>query len=165
MSLKILNHRQIEQKVQRLAIQILEDNLEETQLIIAGINQRGMALAKMLVERLQKLSPKPIQLTQIKLNPAAPLQDGIVLGMPIEQLKDQVVIVVDDVANTGRTLFYACKPILETVPKKLEAAVLVDRTHKSFPISVNYVGLSLATTLAENIEVEMGQEEMSAYLI
>ncbi len=165
MSLKILNHRQIEQKVQRLAIQILEDNLEETQLIIAGINQRGMALAKMLVERLQKLSTKPIQLTQIKLNPAAPLQDGIALDMPIEQLKDQVVIVVDDVANTGRTLFYACKPILETVPKKLEAAVLVDRTHKSFPISVNYVGLSLATTLAENIEVEMGQEEMAAYLI
>jgi pyrimidine operon attenuation protein / uracil phosphoribosyltransferase len=165
MSLKILNHRQIEQKVQRLAIQILEDNLEEAQLIIVGVNQRGMALAKMLVERLQKLSPKPIQLTQIILNPAAPLQDGIVLGMPIEQLKDQVVIVVDDVANTGRTLFYACKPILETVPKKLEAAVLVDRTHKSFPISVNYVGLSLATTLAENIEVEMGADEMSAFLI
>jgi pyrimidine operon attenuation protein / uracil phosphoribosyltransferase len=165
MSLKILNHRQIEQKVQRLAIQILEENMDEPALVIAGVNQRGMALAKMLVERLQKLSSKPVQLTQIKLNPAAPLQDGIAIGMSAEQLKDQVVIVVDDVANTGRTLFYACKPILETVPKKLEAAVLVDRAHKSFPISVNYVGLSLATTLAENIEVDMSTAEMAAYLI
>jgi pyrimidine operon attenuation protein/uracil phosphoribosyltransferase len=73
--------------------------------------------------------------------------------------------VVDDVANTGRTVFYACKPILETLPKKLETVVLVDRMHKSFPIKVDYVGISLATTLMENIDVRISdKEEMSVYL-
>jgi pyrimidine operon attenuation protein/uracil phosphoribosyltransferase len=71
---------------------------------------------------------------------------------------------VDDVASSGRTLLYACKPILETLPKKLEIAVLVDRTHKSFPVQADYVGLSLATTLKENILVEIGEGEMAAYL-
>lgn len=67
--------------------------------------------------------------------------------MPVEDLKDKALIIVDDVANTGRTIFYAFKPILDVLPKKVEVAVLADRTHKSFPIRVDYVGLSLATTL------------------
>ncbi|MBI5914270.1 MAG: phosphoribosyltransferase, partial [Bacteroidetes bacterium] len=63
------------------------------------------------------------------------------------------------VANTGRTIFYACKPILQTLPKKVEVAVMVDRTHKSFPVKVDYFGLSLATTLLENIEVQIRDTE------
>ena len=70
--------------------------------------------------------------------------------------KNKVVIIVDDVANTGRTIFFAFKPFLDILTKKVEVAVLVDRKHKSFPIKVDYVGLSLATTLKENIKVQLG---------
>jgi pyrimidine operon attenuation protein/uracil phosphoribosyltransferase len=99
------------------------------------------------------------------LNPADPLSSKVNIKTPLEELKGKVVIVVDDVANTGRTVFYACKPILETLPKKLETVVLVDRMHKSFPIKVDYVGISLATTLMENIDVRISdKEEMSVYL-
>ncbi|MEL7427341.1 MAG: phosphoribosyltransferase, partial [Bacteroidota bacterium] len=59
----------------------------------------------------------------------------------------------------GRTLFYACKPLLDILPKKLETAVLVDRTHKSFPIKVDYHGVSLATTLRENIVVMLHEDQ------
>lgn len=163
--MKILDQKQIEQKVRRLAIEILEHNIEEEGLILAGINNRGMALTRMLAEHMQKISKLPIRLTNIRLNPAAPLEKPVEIDLPVEELRGKVVIVVDDVASSGRTMLYACKPILETLPKKLEIAVLVDRTLKSFPIQADYVGLSLATTLKENILVEIGgTEEMAAYL-
>ena len=162
--MKILDQKQIEQKGRRLAIEILEHNIEEEELIRAGINNRGMALARMLAERIQHISKMPVHLTNIRLNPAAPMEKPVEMDFPVAELQGKVVIVVDDVASSGRTLLYACKPILETLPKKLEIAVLVDRTHKSFPVQADYVGLSLATTLKENILVEIGEGEMAAFL-
>lgn len=74
------------------------------------------------------------------------------------------MVVVDDVANSGRTMLYALKPLLEFLPKKIQTAVLVDRKHKSFPLSVDFVGYSLATTLQDMVLVEMnGEEIVSAY--
>ena len=163
--MKILSHRQIQQKVKRLAIEILERNTEETELIVAGINRNGMRFASLLVTELREISDAPIQLTNIKLNPANPVATPISIDLPTEEMKDKPVLVVDDVANTGRTLFYACKPLLDILPKKLETAVLVDRTHKSFPIKVDYYGVSLATTMRENIEVVLDDnQEHSARL-
>lgn len=153
--MKILNERQIVQKIKRLAIEILEHNFGEPELILAGINNNGMVFAELLMQELTKISTMPITVTRIKLNPANPLKSDIVLEMPPDQVHDKVLIIVDDVANTGRTIFYAVKPILEVLPKKVEVAVLVDRSHKSFPIRVDYYGVSLATTLKNNIDVQI----------
>jgi pyrimidine operon attenuation protein/uracil phosphoribosyltransferase len=155
--MEILNHHQIEQKVKRLAIEIMENNTEEHELIVAGVNRNGMLFAGMIVDELRKMATSPIQLTNIQINPANPIKDKISIEMDLEQLNGKPVLVVDDVANTGRTLFYACKPLLDILPKKLETAVLVDRTHKSFPIKVDYFGMSLATTLREHIEVVLDE--------
>jgi pyrimidine operon attenuation protein/uracil phosphoribosyltransferase len=85
--------------------------------------------------------------------------------MPLSELEGKTIVVVDDVGNTGRTLFYACKPLLEVLPHKVEMAVLVDRKHKSFPVKVDYVGLSLATTLREHIDVQLSDSnDFAAYL-
>jgi pyrimidine operon attenuation protein/uracil phosphoribosyltransferase len=163
--MKILNEHQIQQKIQRLAIQILENNFEEQELILAGINNNGLTFAKMLLEQLEKISDIQFTLTQIKINPADPTQEEVLLQLPIENVRNRVIIIIDDVANTGRTIFYGCKPLLQTLPKKVEAAVLVDRKHKSFPIKVDYVGLSLATTLMENIDVQIREvKEAAVYL-
>lgn len=158
-TVEILNHRQILQKVRRLAIEIMERNTQEHELIVAGVNNRGMHFATLLVEQLRELSDAPIHLTKIRVNPANPVADPVTIEMDLSDLNGKPILVVDDVANTGRTLFYACKPLLDILPKQLETAVLVDRTHKSFPIQVDYFGVSLATTLKENIEVEFGEEE------
>ena len=153
--MKILNERQINQKIKRLAIEILEHNLGEKELILAGINNNGMVFAELLLQELVSITDIPITVTRIKLNPAKPLSSEVLLEMPPKQAHNKVIIIVDDVANTGRTIFYAFKPLLEIVPKKIEVAVLVDRTHKSFPIKVDYYGISLATTLKENIDVQL----------
>ena len=97
-------------------------------------------------------------LAQINLNPAQPTKDGVSVNLSDDAIKDKVAIVIDDVANTGRTLFYACLPFINTLVKKLQTAVLVDRTHKSYPVLVNYIGLSLATTLNDHIEVDLNKK-------
>ncbi len=153
--MKILNERQIQQKIQRLAIEILENNYEEGKIILAGINNNGYRFAELLRAELQQLNKVKIIMTRIRLNPAAPLAEAIEVDMPLAELANKTIILIDDVANTGRTIFYACKPLLEILPKKIEVAVLVNRTHKSFPIKVDYVGLSLATTLRDNINVQI----------
>ncbi len=163
--MKILDEKQIKQKIRRLTIEILERNLNETEIILAGINNNGLEMANLLMQELIGRTAANITLTRLKLNPASPNQHPIVLEMPIEEIKDKVVIIVDDVANTGRTIFYAIKPLLEVLPKKVEVAVLVDRKHKSFPIQADYVGLSLATTLKENIEVQIrGVDEWAVFM-
>jgi pyrimidine operon attenuation protein/uracil phosphoribosyltransferase len=153
--MQILTNTQIQQKIDRLAFQILEHNFGEKEIILAGINFNGMSFAGLLRDALQRITKIPVVLSQIRLNPAEPLDDEISIDIPALQLKGKVVIVTDDVANTGRTIFYAVKPILESLPRKVEVAVLVDRKHKSFPIAVDYVGLSLATTLQEDIDVRI----------
>jgi pyrimidine operon attenuation protein/uracil phosphoribosyltransferase len=163
--MKILDDKKIRQKIKRLAIQILEHNYEESELILIGINNRGMQIALLLMEELKQLKPITIILTRIRLSPADPLGSPIELEMPVEELHEKTILIVDDVANTGRTMFYACKPLMNILPKKIETAVLVDRQHKSFPIKVDYVGLSLATTLKENIDVVIKEEgEFAVYM-
>ncbi|MBI1224860.1 MAG: phosphoribosyltransferase [Bacteroidetes bacterium] len=153
--MQILDDRKIRQKIRRLAIEIMENNYEEPEIILAGINNRGMAFARLLHAELVAIGSQRITLTHLRINPADPLSSDIKLELPISYLEGKSIIIVDDVANTGRTIFYACKPILETLPKKVEIAVMVDRTHKSFPVKVDYFGLSLATTLLENIDVQI----------
>ncbi len=77
-----------------------------------------------------------------------------------------MIIVVDDVSNSGKTLLYALKPFINSHPKKIQILVLVERTHTSFPVRPDYVGLSIATTIQEHIFVEVNGEEVAgAYLI
>lgn len=163
--MKLLDQQQIRQKIKRLAIEIVEENYNEERIVLAGINNNGWGFAKMLLKELEALSAPPVTLTRIRLNPANPLEKEVLIEMPLEELSGQVVIIVDDVANTGRTIFYACAPLLRIVPKKVEVAVLVDRKHKSFPIRVDYVGLSLATTLQENIDVHILYEDEQAVFL
>ncbi len=163
--MKILDHREIKQKIKRLAIQILEHNYDEQEIVLAGINNNGTAFAKILKKELEDITEIPVRLTRIRLNPAAPIEQDVSLELEKEELVGRSVIIVDDVANTGRTIFYAFKPILNILPKKVEVAVLVDREHKSFPIKVDYLGLSLATTLKENIEVDISDYDNFAVFL
>ncbi len=155
--MKLLDAQKIKQKTQRIAIEILENNSNEDEIILAGINNNGMAFAEMLFTAMSKVTivePKII-MTKISLNPVNPVSEQVTVGLPLADLKGKVVILVDDVANTGRTLQYAMKPMLDILPKKIQLAVLVDRMHKSFPVAANYVGIALATTLKEHIDVQI----------
>ena len=84
-----------------------------------------------------------------------------------EQLNfdDLHVVIADDVTNSGKALLYALKPLLDFHPKTIQTLVLVERMHKLFPVKPDYVGLSVATTLQDHIQVEVVMEEvMGAYI-
>ena len=163
--MKILDARKISQKINRLAIEILENNYRESGIILAGINNNGNRFADLLEAGITKKSPIKITRATIQLSPAAPLSSPITIDLSPAQIRNKVIIIVDDVANTGRTIFYAFEPLMRVRPKKVEVAVLVDRKHKSFPIKVDYVGLSLATTLNENIKVNLKNQNTQSVLL
>lgn len=151
----ILDSKQIAQKLKRMSIEILENNIDEDELFLIGINNNGLKFAKLLSSFLKKITNKKIHLCNLRIDPAKPLESEISVDIELDSLKDKVLIIVDDVANTGRTMFYAFKPLLNILPKKVELAVLINRQHKTFPAHPNYIGLSLATTLQNNIKVNI----------
>jgi len=165
--MKILDDRQIRQKIKRLAIEILERHFGEPELILAGLNNNGVEFAQLLLAELKAILPENMNvvLTRIRLNPANPLDYAPTIELDGSQLQNKPIIIVDDVANTGRTIFYAFQPLLGLLPKQVEVAVLVDRKHKSFPIKADYVGLSLYTTMKDDIDVQIrGGGAMAVYL-
>lgn len=153
--MEILTHKQIKQKIKRLAIEILEHNYDQKEIYLMGVNNNGYRFAEFLQKEIKNLNELDTNLVNVRLNAAKPLDKEVTLSIDVEKLSDKTIILVDDVANSGRTLYYATKPLLNIIPRRLQAAVLVDRTHKLFPIHVDYVGMSLATTLKQNIEVDL----------
>ena len=153
--MKILDQTAIDLKVKRLSYEIWENNVDTGKLYFLGINKNGRAFAEMLKEKFIEISKKEVLIGTIILDPSSPIGTDITMDPDLGNLRGKSIVVIDDVANTGRTLFYAMKPIMKFLPKKVEVAVLVDRKHKTFPIKVDYVGISLATTLKENIKVDL----------
>ena len=158
----ILNKEEVSRKIRRLAYEIAERNFGEDEICLVGIREQGYYLAKLLVEELRGISSMHTQLISVILDKRIP--NEIVLD-PVLDFNGKNILLVDDVASSGKTMLYALKPFLEFHPKKIETLVLVERTHKQFPVKVDYVGLSVATTLEEHIFVEVLDGEMiGAYM-
>jgi pyrimidine operon attenuation protein/uracil phosphoribosyltransferase len=144
-------------KMQRMAYEIVENNVGEQQLILAGIKESGLIIAHKIKRFLQDVFNGEIIVIEINLDKKDPKKITIAEGF---DFNNKVIIITDDVANTGKTLLYALKPFLSFYPKKIQALVLVERSHKEFPVSPDYVGLSVSTGLDEKIIVETNGDEI-----
>ena len=161
---QILNSKAIDQKINRLAWQIYENNLKEKDVVIVGVSGRGEILANLLSEVLNRISSIKIKLGVIHLDKDNPYNSQITTNLKEIDYSSKVVILVDDVLNSGKTLIYASKYFLTTPLAKLSTVVLIERKHNLFPIKANYVGLSLATTLQQYITVSLERDNMGVYL-
>ena len=144
----------------RLAYQIWEDHHEEEVIHVLGVSKTGAILAKELCAALGSIRSSAKLSGIITLNKSNPLSNTIRCSCNLSELEHQSVICVDDVSNSGKTLFYALSILHNTPVKSIRTAVLVERRHKRFPIHSDYVGLSLNTTIREHIEVECSEEEV-----
>ena len=149
---------EVKQKIKRNAYEILERNIQEKEIVFAGIFDKGYEFAEILINEFNSICELKTSLVKVTLDKLAPLQSEISLDVDLSQLQNKTIILTDDVLNTGRTLAYSLKPFLNCEIKKLETAVIVDRGHKSFPISADYIGYSLSTSLKEHIQVELGDK-------
>lgn len=155
---RILDAAQIKQKIKRMAFEIFEHNFKEKNIVIAGIEGQGYVLAKLLVKEVEAISELQVTLVHLWVDKQAPQQSEVKLDCEVKDLKKKCIILVDDVLNTGRTFAYGLKPFLNIEVKKIEIAVLVNRSHTLFPIYPQYTGYELATTLREHVEVVLGKE-------
>ncbi|MET3114266.1 pyrimidine operon attenuation protein/uracil phosphoribosyltransferase [Pedobacter sp. CG_S7] len=157
--LLILDKIQIQQKINRIAYQILEDNLNEKEIVLAGIWDRGYKLAKRLKEVLLAISDLKIILLRIDLEKE---NSKLIAKTDLDESKwmNKVIILVDDVLNSGKTLSYGLGVFLNTPHKKIRTVVLVDRSHKIFPIATDFVGLQMSTVLKEHVDVVLDVEGM-----
>lgn len=144
-------------KIQRMAYEIAERNILEKQIILAGIKENGLIIAKLLHGFLKEIFKGEMIVIEIELDKKNP--KNISLSNDID-FDNKIVIIIDDVVNSGKTLLYALLPFLNFYPKKIQTLVLVERSHKEFPVSPDYVGLSLSTALSEKIIVETGDGEI-----
>jgi pyrimidine operon attenuation protein/uracil phosphoribosyltransferase len=154
----ILDAAQIRQKIKRMAFEIYEHNVKEKNIVIAGIEGQGYMLAKLLSKEVESISAVKTTLVKVSLDKAIPQQSEVNLDCDLKVIRKKCIILVDDVLNTGRTFAYGLKPFLNIEVKKIEIAVLVNRSHTLFPIYPQYTGYELATTLTEHVEVVLGKE-------
>ncbi len=140
-----------------MALEIAEQNTNESHIVIAGVLPNGPILSRELRKTLSQFFSGTITEITIELDKRHP---GEVTVSNMPELAGTVLLLVHDVANSGKTLTYALKPFLNQHPKKIQTAVLVARTHKLFPIQADYIGQSLATTLQEYIDVEVKDEQI-----
>ena len=115
-------------------------------------------LAKLLAKEVENISPLQVKLVKVSLDKSAPQQSDVTLDCDLKDLKKKCIILVDDVLNTGRTFAYGLKPFLDIEVKKIETAVLVNRSHTLFPIYPQYTGYELSTTIKDHVEVVLGKE-------
>lgn len=161
--LKILDSNQINQKILRLSWQVFEDNFSEKEIVLVGIGEQGLLIAEQVKFHLNTISKLKTTVFIIDVDRNKPY-NKVSTELKVNDYKNKVIILIDDVLHSGKTLTYAFKTFLDTSVKKMAVLVLIDRNHNTFPVKANYVGLSLSTTLKEYIEVELKGSNKGVYL-
>ncbi|WP_028295923.1 phosphoribosyltransferase family protein [Olivibacter sitiensis] len=161
----ILDKINIQERIRRIAYQILEDCFEDEELVLAGLAERGYIFAQRLANELSLICDKSILLISLDIDKQGSVLDGRA-DIPVEQATNKAVILIDDVLNSGRALAYGLGMFLDIPLKKMRTAVLIDRSHRKFPIVTDFTGLQLSTVLNEQVSVHFEEidGEDAAYL-
>ncbi|HBK71651.1 MAG TPA: phosphoribosyltransferase [Flavobacteriaceae bacterium] len=159
----ILNNTEIQHKIKRIAFQIYENNVNQKEIIIAGIATNGFLFAKKLKTTIEEISSIKAIVCEVNIDKVNPLKE-VTTSLSESDYKNKSLILVDDVLSSGTTLMYAVKHFLNVPLKQFQTAVLVNRNHKKYPIKADFKGISLSTSLQEHITVEYKGDSIIAYL-
>ncbi|MDE3253739.1 MAG: phosphoribosyltransferase [Bacteroidota bacterium] len=159
----LLNREAAEQKLHRMALELAEQLAGHKSLVVLiGIRNSGTVIAEKIATLLRKYVANEVKVISVTMDKSHPTD--VTLSESID-LNHTHVVITDDVTNSGKTLLYALKPLLSYYPKSIQTLVLVERMHKQFPVNPDYVGLSVATTLQDHIQVEVvNGEVLGAYI-
>jgi len=153
----ILNKETADKKLRRMALEVAERNYEKDSLILIGIKENGIFIAYKIADHLKEVFKGSIEVIDLWLDKKDP---GEIKLSDEVNFNDKTILLIDDVANSGKTMLYALKPLLLQKPREIQTLALVERTHKRFPVAVDYVGLSISTTQQENIVVDVKDGEV-----
>ncbi len=161
----ILDGRDMERAVRRIAHEIVERNRGATDLAIIGVRTRGVPLARRIAAIINRLEGVEVPLGILDIT----LYRDDIQTMPQPVVKetdipfdvtDLNVVIVDDVLSTGRSVRAAIDAVIDFGrPRTVQLAVLVDRGHRELPIRADYVGKNVPTSLQERVTVQMEEED------
>lgn len=161
---QVLDHRRILHIIERMAWQIYEHHYQADEIILIGIKPRGNLLSRLLKDFILQISTITIHHHELELDKDRPHASDPTVSPALNDINHKHIVVVDDVLNSGSTLLYALKPLLNFRPASLSTAVLVDRNHKLFPVHCDVTGIQLSTSLQEHVFVDLSVHPFKVYL-
>jgi|TARA_Y100000385_G_scaffold276471_1_gene322243 pyrimidine operon attenuation protein/uracil phosphoribosyltransferase len=159
----ILNQIEINHKIKRIAYQIYECNVNEQEIIIAGIYSNGYLFAKKIKSAIEEISNINPLLCKVEINKNKPTS-SVTTSISPNDYKGKSLVLVDDVLNSGTTLIYGVKHFLDVPLKQFKTAVLVNRNHKKYPVKADFKGISLSTSLKEHVTVIFKEQKSKVIL-
>ena len=160
---QILDQNQIDRIIKRIAHQIHENYNKESQIFLIGVHKNGYELAKLIYKELKLISDSIIEFSSIKINKKNPFKNPN-CDLDLKIIENKSIVLIDDVLNSGKTLIYAAKYILNVPVAKLKTSVLIDRNHKKFPVKVDFKGISLSTSIDENVKIIFKEDKCYAFI-
>jgi pyrimidine operon attenuation protein / uracil phosphoribosyltransferase len=160
----VLTKEQIDQKITRISHQIIENSFNEQTIILVGICGNGLQIAHKILKKLSENTTQNLKLFEVTVNKENPIEHPIEINTTTSVLKNEFIVLIDDVLNSGKTMQYALLKLLEHPVKAIRTVALVDRRHRRYPIKCDFVGITLSTTLKDRVEVDFEQKDYFAYL-
>ena len=173
---QIMDKDQMERSLQRMAHEIIEQNRGLEIIRLVGIRSRGVPLAERLSSYLKLITNQeiPVGILDITLyrdDLSTISHQPIIKGSAIDfDIEDSIIVLVDDVLYTGRTVRAAIDALMDFGrPKQIQLAVLIDRGHRELPIKADYVGKNVPTSKEEIIKVALeeidGEDSVQIVLV
>ena len=158
----ILDYQDVENKIKRISLEILEDNIDQKKLILFGVSKNGKIIAKKIIALIKKYSKIDLELIGVEIV----LNSKNVLKFDKNfKVNNRSVIIVSDVTQSAKTLQLIISSLMSQDPFKIKTAVMVNRDHSLFPVKINFSGLNLSTSVNEHVDVSVNKdEEFTVYL-
>lgn len=156
----ILDEKAIDRATTRIANEIIERNKGTKDIILVGIKTRGCPFAERLAKKIEGIEGDSISVLSLDISlyrdDLTEINEQPKLNNDFKgDIKDKVIILVDDVIYTGRTVRAALDALMEKGrPSRIQLAVLIDRGHRELPIRADYVGKNVPTSKFENVKVQ-----------
>ena len=171
---QLMNEDAMHRALKRMSHEILEQNEGAENLVLLGIRRRGVPLAKEIAKNIKEIEGSDVQIGELDITlyrddlsetDPAPTINETKVDFPV---KDKIVVLVDDVIYTGRTVRAALDAISELGrPAQIQLAVLIDRGHRELPIRADFVGKNVPTSRNEIVSVQVtdvdGQMQVNLY--
>ena len=158
----ILNYQDVENKIKRISLEILEDNIDQKKLIFFGVSKNGIIIAKKIINLISEYSEIDFEMigVEIDLNLVNPLKFERDF-----KINNKSVIIVSDVSQSAKTLQVIISNLMSLDPFKIKTAVMINRDHSLFPVKIDFSGLNLSTSMNEHVNVKVNKdEEFTVYL-
>ncbi|MEL0009677.1 MAG: phosphoribosyltransferase family protein [Flammeovirgaceae bacterium] len=152
----VLDSNDIINKIRRISFEIIEKNIDEKEIYLIGILPNGKYLSQKINSFIIENSSINVNLHFIDIDKKNLSIKEISFESDTDEIKNKVIVLVDDVMNSASTFMYSINEILKYQPKEIQVAVLIERYYKSFPITPNFRGLELSTSKSEHVQVDLG---------